>query len=247
MKELSIEQKAKAYDEALERMKSWVKGEHPECFTEAQKAAEFIFPELKESEDDRIRKDIIRVLKGEISFTSEKENEKYIAWLEKQGEDEKVDTQNCVNPTNNPEPKFHEGEWVVTSYGKVNQVVTVDEDGDGFTLDDCTYFSGSWCDMYHLWTIQDAKDGDVICCESGWTCIFKELNSDMSFSSYCFMDDTGWFCETGSESHTLDEAFIKAYNGNIYPATKELRNLLFSKMREAGYEWDADKKELRKE
>jgi len=57
MKELSIEQKAKAYDEALERMKSWARGEYPECFTEAQKAAEFIFPELAESEDERIRKD----------------------------------------------------------------------------------------------------------------------------------------------------------------------------------------------
>ena len=32
-------------------------------------------------EDERIRKDIIRVLKGEISFTTEKENEKYINWF----------------------------------------------------------------------------------------------------------------------------------------------------------------------
>ena len=32
-------------------------------------------------EDERTRKDIIRVLKGEISFTTEKENEKYINWL----------------------------------------------------------------------------------------------------------------------------------------------------------------------
>jgi len=31
-----------------------------------------------------------------------------------------------------------------------------------------------------------------------------------------------------------------------YPATKEQRDLLFAKMREAGYQWDADKKELRK-
>lgn len=31
-----------------------------------------------------------------------------------------------------------------------------------------------------------------------------------------------------------------------YPATKEQRDLLFRKMREAGYQWDADKKELRK-
>ena len=35
-------------------------------------------------DDEMIRKDIIRVFKGETSFTSEKENEKYIAWLEKQ-------------------------------------------------------------------------------------------------------------------------------------------------------------------
>lgn len=99
----------------------------------------------------------------------------------------------------------------------------------------------------HLWTIEDAMDGDVLCCESGWTCIFKTLNSDnISFSSYCFMDNTGWFCETGSESHTLEKAFIKAYNGEIYPATKEQRDTLFAKMKEAGYEWHINKKELRK-
>ncbi len=32
-------------------------------------------------EDERIRKDIIRVLKGEIRYISEQENEKYIDWL----------------------------------------------------------------------------------------------------------------------------------------------------------------------
>lgn len=28
-------------------------------------------------------------------------------------------------------------------------------------------------DKIHTWTIKDAKDGDVIICDSGWTCIFK--------------------------------------------------------------------------
>jgi hypothetical protein len=60
------------------------------------------------------------------------------------------------------------------------------------------------------------------------------------------MDKTGWFCETGSEAHTLEKAFIKAYNGNIFPATKEQRELLFSKMKEAGYEWDTNHKQLKK-
>jgi hypothetical protein len=30
----------------------------------------------------------------------------------------------------------------------------------------------------------------------------------------------------------------------FYPATKEQRDLLFQKMKEAGYEWDSNKKEL---
>ncbi len=33
---------------------------------------------------------------------------------------------------------------------------------------------------------------------------------------------------------------------NIHPATKEQRDLLFQKMEEAGYEWDGEKKELKK-
>lgn len=86
MKELSIEQKAKHYDEALERMKAWVKGEYPECFTEAQKTAEFIFPELKESEDERIKKAIMEFFELQddnttYSFIPKKD---ILTWLEKQ-------------------------------------------------------------------------------------------------------------------------------------------------------------------
>ena len=41
--------------------------------------------------------------------------------------------------------------------------------------------------------------------------------------------------------------FIYRKNFNNYgtPATKEQRDLLFQKMKEAGYEWDAEKKELK--
>ena len=92
MKELTIEQKAKAYDEALERMKAWVRGEHPECFTEAQKAAEFIFPELKpelkESEDERMWKLIKKYVHYNISDIALNADhitrEQLESWLEKQ-------------------------------------------------------------------------------------------------------------------------------------------------------------------
>ena len=51
-----------------------------------------LFPELKESEDERIRKAIIRILKGETGYTSKEDTDKYVTWLEKQDKLENNDT-----------------------------------------------------------------------------------------------------------------------------------------------------------
>ena len=76
MKELTIEEKAKRYDEALERAKKlYNDGNSPVATT-----VEEIFPELKESEDERIGKELIEFVKSRGGFKQE-----YIAWLEKQG------------------------------------------------------------------------------------------------------------------------------------------------------------------
>ena len=40
--------------------------------------------------------------------------------------------------------------------------------------------------------------------------------------------------------------YSKTWTCNLHPATKEQRNLLFQKMKDAGYEWDVEKKELKK-
>lgn len=65
-------------------MKSWVKGEHPECFCEAQRAAEFIFPELKENEDECVKDDIKDVIQAAI--IPEESKREMLDWLEKQAE-----------------------------------------------------------------------------------------------------------------------------------------------------------------
>ena len=144
--------------------------------------------------------------------------------------------------TNKVEPKFKIGDFIVSDYcmGKVIELTE-----DAYLLDSGQGIPFSCEHNAHLWTIQDAKDSDVLAYEDGWTCIFKTLVNDENFSSYCFMDKTKWFCEVGSECHTLKEEFVKNY-GKFYPATKKQRDLLFSKMKEAGYEWDAEKKELKK-
>ena len=94
------EQEHKKYGDAVERMKSWMNGEHPECFSEAQKAAEFVFPELKESEDERIKRAILEF------FESQDENTTYsfvhrndiIAWLRKQKESKRIEQEQTELP-----------------------------------------------------------------------------------------------------------------------------------------------------
>ena len=89
VEELSIEQKAKAYDEAIDRAKE----EAIDGFLDAV-AIDTIFPELKKSEeskDEKIRKNLISLFqKGYGKNSSARfagiKIKDIIAWLEKQGE-----------------------------------------------------------------------------------------------------------------------------------------------------------------
>lgn len=80
---MTTEQKAKAYDEALEMAKNVLETDLHESGVWAIKK---IFPELKESEDEKIRQGMIRFLnseKAEGIFTYEARRS-WIAYLEKQ-------------------------------------------------------------------------------------------------------------------------------------------------------------------
>lgn len=87
MKELSIEEKAQRYDKALERAKGVI--EQNPLMEYLKKEIEYIFHELKESEDEKMRKGIIRNLEYLMDraegFVKDELRER-IAWLEKQGE-----------------------------------------------------------------------------------------------------------------------------------------------------------------
>ena len=224
------------YEKKYKEAQGWIEKIYPTLQHEQQMEAEAFFPELKESEDEKIRKDIIVLVKDwwdRVNKDNISTKEQMIAWLEKQGEQKASYTtiaetgngginalvtrevsNSCdyeEKPADKTEPKFKVGDWIVfnglTLY--INEVVqgyyrTISIGGIPNSYD--------WDidNVARLWTIQDAKDGDVLCCESGWTCIFKTLVNDETFSSYCFMDKTKWFCETGCECHTLKEEFMKA-------------------------------------
>ena len=143
------------------------------------------------------------------------------------------------------EPKFKVGDWIVNkTCGSVYRVESI-----LLPQSKCYYLSHnggivlvSFTDEqnYRLWSIEDAKDGDVLFYDDGWTCIFKNIHG-IWYSSYCFITADGEF-NKGYERHAIDAKI----NGHVHPATKEQRDLLFQKMKEAGYTFDFEKKELKK-
>ena len=226
MKELSIEEKAKAYDEALEKSKRlYEQGTITESLC-------YVFPELKELENEKIRGAIIDHLKDN-NLTE------WAAWIEKQGEQQTSDK---------IEPEFKVGDWIngyYTNYKvlSVNNEGYVVEDVDGNKIN--ILFENE--KFHHLWTIQDAKDGDVLVNQNREKpFIFKEYKDNHIYCHCGYTNRKDIFYDRFVDFEGEELHWLNLYYEQAYPATKEQRDLLFSKMKEAGYQWDAEKKELKK-
>ena len=218
-----------------------------ECGDITRENLEYIFPDLKESEDEwveKIRKELISYLNNRqiFSFAESSAAEKWITWLEKQSDQKFIDK---------IKPKFHEGDWITDGQltckvlgitGKSYVLHLYNDDYCHFETDiqsvDKYYHlwrqSADKC--YHLWTIQDAEEGDILAWDdSKCIALFKNIYDEDSFNSYGFVGHC-----TGSFESRLSYHDIKG----AHPATKEQRDILFQKMHEAGYEWDVENKKL---
>ena len=83
MKELSIKEKAKAYDKASK----WMEGIYPTLTHEQQMEAEAFFPMLNESEDEKILRHLKAVVKAYDMWTERGLSmNDVLTWIEKQGE-----------------------------------------------------------------------------------------------------------------------------------------------------------------
>lgn len=234
----------KKYKDALK----WMKKLYPTMTGATKEDAEHHFPELAESEDEKIRKVLIDYFKrykeqeecGVKTFYGIPTDD-ILAWLEKQC------GQNHVNI-----PKFHEGDWIV-HHGTENiyQVVAIIDNqyqlkyGDNYTVQKCADVDK----CARLWDItKDAKDGDVLA-DNGTKIIFIFKNTE--YDSYIESKVIKYFIR-----YSFDGINLPLENGghlgvvgeysNFVPATKEQRDLLFQKMKEAGYNWDAEKRVLKK-
>ena len=217
---------------------------------------ESLFPELK-NEDERIRGAIIDHLKDSNLI-------EWAAWLEKQSKKKSIDDltpqeamdiavakcfeQGEQKSTDKVEPKFHEGDWAVSNLdGKARQISEVhfDEYNSYYVVDGKSVNLEEYDRLHHLWTIKDAKDGDVLVAKGKYykeyIFIYSKMTDDNVMSTHCGYD------VTHNESDKTLSRFGRVEDFySVCPATKEQRDLLFSKMKESGYEWDANKKELKK-
>lgn len=152
-------------------------------------------------------------------------------------------------PADKVQSKFKVGDWIVYGENDADKIVEFDNDKVRFESGEWLYISELNEDC-KLWTIRDAKDGDVLYTPKG--CGVEGI---FLIEGWKQVDGTGRTLCSDIGYRVEDDEIIAGGLGAIwwegvidpfYPATKEQRDLLFKKMKEAGYEWDAENKELKK-
>ena len=215
---------------------------------------ERIFPELKEeSEDERIRKEILDYIDKSTGC------KRWVVWLEKQGEQEEpqvyetedgeIITYSETDGYKVVEPKFKVGDFVVDNCGytwKIEGILNqfyILEGVEGGESRPTIEWVDKTC---HLWTIEDARDGDVLFgSEWGVILMFRGIGNtewDDVIDYHCYYD---CYRKDFIVQENV-EYWGNTKNNQLKPATKEQRELLFQKMKEVGYMWDDEKKEPKK-
>ena len=286
MKELSIEEKAKRYDEAIERAKSKIKNDKDHVLYENDIIE--MFPELKETEDERIRKEIIDIIDSYDVYHLKAAGlpsriPEYIAYLEKQGEHAKfcdsiqvgdkvtrnqdgvlvnlsqlkrvAKKQGEQKPIGKVEQKFKVGDYIISNN---NSEIIYHITGTGINeLGNLDYvcelvgrekeYNGRIYNMrqdkvdanFRLWTIQDARDGDVLVASDGSIFLFKGVVEGLC-KHYIALTTYNIIKFNEGLEHYWENTSA------VYPATKEQRDQLEKAMADAGYTFDFEKKELKK-
>lgn len=162
-----------------------------------------------------------------------------LLWFEKQDEQESSDK---------IEPKFHEGDFI--KHNKANIICKVISVNSGSYYVENIETSGrielfNAEQNFHLWTINDAKDGDVLSInwhvsDDSWEkiIIFKKYHNKGVkglFNAPC-VEGYGNTFKNGELAFNEEVPYYsKTWTCNLHPAAKEQRNFLLQKMKEADY------------
>ena len=163
------------------------------------------------------------------------------------------------------EPKFKAGNWYQCTKNFLGKGVTFDRNTAYYCAQEGCLQDEYGChiaivkdlyDNFKLWTIQDAKDGDVLA-TSLWEdknlwekiIIFKKYHSDGVKGLYSMpcVEGYGNTFKDGKIAFNKEVPYYsKTWTCSLHPATKEQRNALMKSINDAGYKWDEEKKELNK-
>ena len=134
-------------------------------------------------------------------------------------------------------PKFNVGDWVfATNDGEGPWLITAITD-NYYKLQDTQENETGVAQItidnkYHLWSLKDAKPGDVLISENDkHPFIFKKFLG-YAPSAYCGIDTT--------DSIYISDEDRPWTRDTVRPATYEERQLLFNKLEEKNYKWDTD-------
>lgn len=256
------------YNTALERARDLMTNQNPPAFD--KHLIEMVFPELKESRDERIKREILEL----VSIAGNgNQFEEIKDWLEQQGEKDPcigcTNDKGCVTCVNGnmKETKFEStfkiGDWFVNNIRKDVFLIKSFNKNGYCTLEDIKGNIISPClppceNDSHIWSIEDAKDGDVLTAEVqrgelGYysdhtsyeeiTFIYiktlEDLEDTDNIHCCCYVDYTN--------SLFLSQAkFLKYLIRNVKPATKEQRENLFTQLRRCKIHYDSKNNKLTK-
>lgn len=140
-------------------------------------------------------------------------------------------------PADKVEPKFHEGDWTVSNLDKeARQISEVhfDEYNSYYVVNGKSVNLEEYDRLHHLWTIDDARDGNV-------------LHSPSHHLIWIYKDNEHYYACVNMNYATKNVAIngLIIIPNDACPATKDEQTILFARMEEAGHEWDVEKKELK--
>ena len=224
-----------------------------------REAIEYIFPELIQDKDENIRKAVYYTVKNSgYNHCMGVTNDEMLAWIDAVSKDKELpqvyDAGNGEIITYSEEdgyktykPKFREGEWIIAAdKGCTIPLKVLTVDGTYYCLESYPFeikytVEITYADKrYRQWSINDAKDGDILVCNSG-PYIFtgkydpKHLNKPIAYGG---INSDGKFIKSETNEHWWTSL-------ESHPASVRERNFLFEKMAEAGFEWDQTNKILR--
>lgn len=189
----------KKYKEALERAKSFYYDEKTRVgMTPIE--LEYIFPELQESEDERIRKDILAFITREGQHIDKYKWHKWIAWLEKQGQSKKTSIWK---------------HWKNGIAGNGDGIpVFLIKNGSTYSLSSCFGFECDYIELSELDNLMLKKQGNITeLSEEEQNRFAKGVLSSCALSFIDYLDAhkyEGKMCVFNGECEDIENAFHNA-------------------------------------